>query len=352
MSKHDITQLRLTSQLLSSHTLTTCLDVVTWMGAMQAQDYAGSMWAIGARLPEGHVDDVADAFERGQIVRTWPMRGTLHIIAATDARWMLTLLTPRVLSAYGYRMRYHGITLDVYAKARKLFEKEFQSGGLRTREELYAVLERGGIATANSLGLHIIGRLALEQVICGGPRRGSQPTYAAFDAWIPSAPTKTRDEGLHDIAIRYLRGHGPAQAQDLSWWAGLSLGDARRAITLASSELESFTHKDRVFYYCPMPSVSPMPSTLLLPPFDEYVVGYKDRSDCMDLAHAPLVNPGANGMLGAVVVYHGHLVGTWKKATKKSDKPIIVTPFEQLSSSVERGIPSVVERYQAFMNHA
>ena len=351
MRKSDVATLRLRNHLISHHPLQSPAAVVSWLGAVQAQDYLGGLWAIGARLPAATEQSVLAAIDAGQIIRTWPMRGTLHFVAADDVRWMLDLLTPRVLGAYGYRMRYHGITVDIYAKASKLVGRALAGGVHLTREELYATLERGGISPAKGLGLHILGRLALEQLMCFGPRRGKQHTFVSFDAWVPKGKQLTRDEGLCELSIRYFQSHGPAQLSDFAWWSGLTMKEVKLAVEHASAKLQHVVIDDATYYLTS--AMLPKEKTeeaFLLPPFDEYVVSYKDRSAVLEAVHAERVNPGANGMLSAVVVVDGQLVGTWKRSIKKNNVAVATSPFVRFSSKDLQLIRRAQERYTAFLN--
>jgi hypothetical protein len=199
----DIAQLRLRSQQIARSAFRSPADVVGWFGAVQAQEYRESLWGVGLRTRNARQQDVEDAANRGEIVRTWPMRGTLHFVAPADVRWMLQHLTPRVVAAA--TSRYRALELDeaVFARAARVCVAVLEGGRQLARRDLYAALGAAGIRTAAGRGLHIVSHLAQRGLLCFGPRRGAQPTLALLEEWVPEAPPLTRDEALAELALRY-----------------------------------------------------------------------------------------------------------------------------------------------------
>lgn len=178
--------------------------------------------------------DIEQALADRTIIRTWPMRGTLHFVAATDVRWMLELLTPRIVANNAQRLlRQFGLDEAVFARSKDLFVRALQGGKRLARNAMYEVLEAGGVSTAGQRGLHILGRLAQAGVICFGAREGKQQTFALLDEWAPTARRMARDEALAEIARRYFTSHGPATLQDFAWWSGLTVANAQAALELA-----------------------------------------------------------------------------------------------------------------------
>jgi len=153
-------------------------DLVRWMGAVQAQDYMGSLWGVGLRLHGASEADVEASIAAGAIVRTWPMRGTLHYVPAEDARWMLRLLAPRVVAGAAGRYRQLGLDAAAFARSRTVLTRALRGGRRLTRGAAYETLARGGVSTEGERGIHILGRLAQEAVLCVGPRDGRQQTFA------------------------------------------------------------------------------------------------------------------------------------------------------------------------------
>lgn len=352
MNLSDIALLRMRNQHIGSAPLQKPEDVVRHLGAVQAQDSPGVLWAIGLRMKRANEETILDALAEGSIVRTWPMRSTLHFVAREDVRWMLDLMTPRVLSAYGHRMRFHGITTATYDKSRVLFEKALKGGKALVREELYAILEAAGIpAKRASLGLHIIGRLAHEQLLCFGPRRGKQQTLVLLDEWVPRrGKPRERDDALRELAIRYFTSHGPAQEKDLAWWSGLALKDIRAGIVRAGKALTSVEVEGATYWMAPQRAVPKVTGTaFLLPAFDEFFVAYRDRSASLEALHAHHINPGANGMLQPIIVVDGQVLGTWKRAIEKDAVQISLHFFNKPSAKVKTAVHEAGERYAHFL---
>jgi hypothetical protein len=325
---------RLHSQLLGGNPAGTAHDVVAHFGAMQAQDYLGALWAVGARMRGAVEADIERAIEQREIVRCWPMRGTLHFVAAEDVRWMLELLAPRVLKRHRPRLqREFNLDTRVLRRCHTLIERALRDENALTRPEIYALLEKAKISTDKSRGLHILSALAHERLICFGARRGKQPTFVLLNEWLPAAKPKPREEALAELAKRYFTSHGPASVADFMWWSGLTKTEANEAISLAGSMDYASTSKGNVH---------------LLPPFDEYTVAYKDRSAVMDPAFAKRVNAGG-GMINAIAVVNGIVAGNWKRELDGDHVTVTITPFRALTPRETRALEKEAVRYGTFL---
>lgn len=325
--------------------------VVSHLGAMQAQDYNGSLWGIGLRASGATETDVERAVADRKIVRTWPMRGTLHFVAAEDVRWMLRLLTPRVIA--GSARRHQELELDVSTLARceKVLTAELEGGRHLTREVLSAALERNGIPMSRERNYHVFWRLAQEQVICFGARSGKQQTFTLLDEWIPSGRSFDGEAALAEIAVRYFRSHGPATLQDFAWWSGLRAADARSAVDLAARELASETIEGRAHWFAADTASPPeSPRAHFLPGFDEFLLGYTDRSATLPVEHAPKIVPGSNGVFLPTVVIDGQTVGIWKRALRKKSGVLKITPFTKLRKADDRALAEAAERYARYLD--
>src|SRR5262250_1125569 len=134
----DIARLRLQNQRIAGATFEKPGDVVAWLGSVQAQDYLGALWAVGLRMRSAVEADIEQALANRTIIRTWPMRGTLHFVAAADIRWMLELLTPRVVANKAqHLLRQFGLDEAAFARSKELFERALQGGKQLTREAMY-----------------------------------------------------------------------------------------------------------------------------------------------------------------------------------------------------------------------
>ena len=349
MTHQDIIRLRLYNQHIAKPLDGSPAAVVSSQLAMQAQDYAGALWSVGLRLPQATQADIERAIDNRQIVRTWPMRGTLHFLAADDIRWMLALLAPRVLAATASRRRNLKLDDTVFALAQRLITAALQGGKVLTRNQLLEELEKGGITTAGQRGIHILAHLSQQAVICFGPHQEKLPTFVLLDEWIPTSKKLTRDQALAELAQRFFTGHGPATIQDLSRWAGLTLRDARAGLEAASSQLASETVDGQVYWMAPAPAAPHDPSAIyLLPGFDEYILGYKDRSLMLELEHSQKIVPGNNGVFMPTIVSDGQVIGTWKRLVKKDTVHITLLPFVKISPAQQAAAEVSASRYAAF----
>jgi len=342
-------QRRLLNQRIASGLRESPADVVAAMGAMQAQDFSAALWAIGLRTAGATRQSVEQAIAERKIVRTWPMRGTLHFVAANDVRWMLQLLTPRILA--GTARRIHALELDaaVFARCREVFLRTLQGGACVTREAMLEQLEQDGISTAGGRGYHILFRLAQEGLICFGPRSGKAHTFVLLDEWIPRSRTLDRDAALAELARRYFTSHGPATLQDFVWWSGLTAADARAGIALAKLDATPIAGTPHWGPESTAPAAPSSSPAQLLPSFDEYLLGYKDRAAVLDAAHGSKVNPGNNGVFMHTVLMRGRVCATWKQVLRKNAVTITVHPFAPFQKSDQNALLSPARRYAQFL---
>lgn len=332
MNRDTITKLRLYNQHIVHSGLKNPADVVARLGAMQAQDYPGALWSIGLRLPSATKADVDIAIAKRQIVRTWPMRGTLHFVPAEDVRWMLELMTPRVISSAAHRVRNLELNDAIFEQARHLFAKKLQGGKVLPRSGMNALLEEVGISTKGQRGIHIMWRLSQEGLLCFGPHEGKEPTFTLLSEWIPNAKSMPRDESIAKIALRYFTSHGPTTVRDFMWWTGLTSKDAKIGLEASKNQLVS-ENFDGALYWMPknQRDSSSERTAFLLPGFDEYMLGYRDRSAALDTEHGQKIVPGNNGMFLATIVINGKIEGLWKKKPLSKSMTLSALPFAKIT---------------------
>jgi hypothetical protein len=319
------------------------------MGAVQAQDYKGALWAVGLRLVGAVEADVEAAIADRTIVRTWPMRGTLHLVPAEDARWMLRLLTPRVVARSAGRHRELSLDAAVFRRSERLLARALEGGRRLARPDVYAALSRGGVSPADQRGIHILAFLAQQGLICLGPREGRQHTFALLDEWVPRSKEPSRSQALATLATRYFSSHGPATLQDFAWWTGLLVKDAQEAILAAGSRLASKTGDGRPWWSAS--AASPRrkgrtPAAVLLPQWDEFIVAYKDR----EATTGHLQGRDRLGTVGrGLIVIDGRARGGWtRKATtgRVRAEPDFWTP---VSAAERRMVDQAAQRYARFL---
>ncbi len=352
MTNLDIAHRRLHNQLISRQTFEKPSDVVQWLGAVQAQDFAGAKWALGLRIEGATDESIEQAFADGTILRTHVMRPTWHFVAPADIRWMLMLTAPRVNAANAYYYRRLELDDAIFTRSNAALVKALQGGKQLTRPELVSVLRRAGIAADDLLRFaHIIMHAELDGIICSGARRGKQFTYALLEERAPQARTLERDEALAEFARRYFTGHGPATLQDFVWWSGLSVADARAGLAMVTSQLIHEVVGGQTYWF----STSTAPAhdlsrtIYLLPNFDEYTVGYTDRSAVFDAADATKFDARGN-VLNHVIVLNGRVAGTWKRTMKKDTVNITPSLFAPLNEAETRAFAASANSYGAFLN--
>jgi hypothetical protein len=346
---------RLTQQRIAGPTHAQPADVVSWLGALQAQDYRGALWAIGLRMIGATERSVEQAIAERTIVRTWPQRGTLHFVAAQDVRWLLALLTPRVIAHSAGRYRQLELDEATFSRSKEVFARALQGGQQLTRDEMLHALAQAGIAVSASgsgqRGYHLLARAAQDALICFGVPRGKQQTFVLLDEWLPASDWRTGDEALAELTTRYFTSHGPATVQDLLHWSGLTAAEVKRGLAAAGTALTSETSEERVYWLARelLEGGSDARSLHLLPAFDEYLLGYRDRRAVLAPAHAQRIHPGNNGMFSPTLVVDGRVTGVWQRTRKKNALVIDVTPFRPLTSAETRDLGAAAERYAAFL---
>ena len=321
------------------------------MGLIQAQDYLGALWAVGLRLQSAGEADIEHALAARQLVRTWPARGTLHFVAAADLRWVLALLGPRAVRASAGRFRRLELDEAVFARSRRIITAALQGGKMLARGEIYRMLETQQVSTAGQRGIHILWRLALEGLLCFGPRQGKQHTFVLLDEWLPAAAnSRSADESLAELALRYFSSHGPAALQDFTWWSGLSGTQAREALELVKNRLVADGPGKQALWRAPSlpPAAGQAPAAVLLPAFDEYLVGYKERSAVLDPRQVKQINAGG-GMLNPVIVIDGQVAGTWKRTLRKQSVSITPAWFDPPGEAGLDAFQAAARRYAAFL---
>lgn len=312
------------TNLLLTRTGQSPAQVADWFGALQAQDNASGKWSIGVRTGQTEAE-VDQAFARAEILRTWPMRGTIHIVDARNARWLLDLTGVRAFSGVQKRWEYLGLDRETAFRAADVLREALAAGPL-TRSECRAALEASGIRT-DKVAYHLLWHTSQLGISCIGPNRGSEQTFALLDQWAPEQTTPT--DPLAELARRYFQSHGPTTVKDFQGWTGLPVKACREGIAAAGLE------QDGDLYFSDRP-VDPLPEALLLPGFDEYLLGFKDRSLFMRPADMAFVVPGGNGMFRATAVYRGQVVGTWLRKVLTRKVVVTITPLRTVSAAVRR----------------
>ncbi|MCI0708879.1 MAG: winged helix DNA-binding domain-containing protein [Chloroflexi bacterium] len=349
----NIATQRLQNQQIEYPRLKNPAEILSWMGAIQGQDYPGAKWSIGLRLPGSTDAQIEQAVADKQIARTWLMRGTLHLVASADISWMVELLAPRIIAISQPRYRELELDEQTFLQSNDVLVKALEGGQQRSRKDLFVVLEQHGISTKGQRGVHILHRASLDGLIFqGGMQSNNNPYFMRFDEALPDVKSMPRDAALAELARRYFTSRGPATLQDFLWWSGLLVGDARAGLEAVKSDLLEETIAGISYWRSANAMVAQSPGSpcVYIPPgFDEYLLGYKDRDAVLGPQHALKVCPGKNGIFFPTIVIDGRVVGVWKRTIKKDKVVIDPQPFTSLTEVEETAFIAAAQRFGEYL---
>lgn len=347
--RREVGRLRLAAQRLVGEGFDGAADAVRHMAAMQGQDLPGAMTSVALRTRSRSRTGVIDAMNAGEVVRTWPMRGTLHLVPAEDLHWILSLTGERMLRATARNRELRGVDDALLGRARDATLGALGGGRSLSREEMLDLWQREGVirddAERGYVGYRLLFTLAVEGTVCFGPYADGRQRIVAAGEWLPSGAQPEPDEALAQWVLRYFRSHGPATVRDFAWWTKLPLNAIRAALGEVAGRLESWTVGDDEYLMAPeTPDLRAAAGrgadgVLLLPGFDEFLLGYGTRAAALPDEHADKVVPGGNGMFRGTVVSGGRVVGTWRRKGSGAAVRIDAEPFTAFTKTVEAALP-------------
>ena len=328
------------------------------MLATQAQEFWGGRLALAARTRGAPtLRDVDAAFNRGEIVRSWTMRGTIHIIPARDLAWVLSVTGQRQLDKAARVHRGEGIDAAEVVRAERAARAALRGGHGLARKDIFAVFEAAGISTAGQRGYHLLYALSTRLVLCQGPvvSRTSGPSreqlWVLFEEWITDAASPA--DPLAEYFVRYIASHGPAGARDFAWWSGLPLGMSRAAAEAASDRLQIVDDDPEPQYVVAGSAPRRIPTAaevVALPPFEEYYLSYVDRTVPCAPEFLRAIGPAMNGIVRPILVARGEVVGVWTHSVavgRHTDDPIPELFSPDAATDAEIG--AALDRYRDFI---
>jgi hypothetical protein len=365
----QVRQARIRAQLLTGRRPRSVAEVVRTLGGLQAQDTPASRLAIRPRSTGLDADAVRRACNQDRsVVRTWAMRGTLHLVAAEDAGWLVGLLGPGFAAAGRRRRLQLGLDDRLLGRALEALPAVL-AGGPLSRADLVRALAAKGVKVDpdGQAPAHLVGFAALTGLVCRGPDLdGDEASYVLLDDWVgkgrggqggrrgPEPRALDGEDALAELARRYLAGHGPAAPEDLAAWSGLAVGRARQVFDLVAGELAEVELDDRRLWApksarpprTPAPADGPV--VRLLGRFDDYLLGWRGRDLILDPRHAPRIQAGG-GWIHPAVVVDGRVAGTWRSRRAGGRLEVAVEPFGRLPAGARPALEAEAADLSRFL---
>lgn len=350
MKDADIIRQRLKNQGIVESTFQNPAEVVQWMVAMQAQEFAMAKWAIGLRLAGCDDEKIEKSFNEGSILRTHLLRPTWHFVTAPDIRWLLELTAPHINAASAYYHRKSGLDKKTFTRSNDIFAKALEGEKHLTREELQAALEKEKIIASGIKLAYVMMVAELDGVICSGSRRGKQFTYALLDDRIPAEKKITRDEALVNLTQRFFASRGPATIQDLSYWSGLTIKELRPAILSLPSnfEREIVDGREYIFQERDYADKKKSSATFLMPDYDEYGMSYKNRDELYNKKNISFQGKKSATVFNHVIVVDGVYGGAWQRKTKGNKVVVEIRTSKGISEAKQKAVDIAKKKYMKF----
>ena len=347
----DIPSYRLYNQRLSTTTFTTPTEVVSWLGAVQAQDYAGAKWALAQRMTDTTDAALDRAFADGSILRTHLLRPTWHFVTPGDIRWLLKLTGPRVQAGNAFMYRRTEMDTAIIKKSYAVLEKALRDGKQLTRAELGAAFEKAGIVAEGQRLSYFMMSAELDGIIVSGARRGKQFTYTLLEERVPPVKALSREESLAELVKRYFLTRGPATLQDFTWWSGLTMADAKNGIEMVKSGFirEMIDGQEYWFSDVKPPKNKRDPQTFLLPNYDEYFIGFKDRSAIGKIARQANIAADDPTLIAHVIILNGQIVGGWRRTLNKAEAFVETSLITKLGKAEKQAIADAADCFGKFL---
>lgn len=347
MKDHHLASLRLYNQRINNTTFNKPGDIVKYMVAMQAQDYAGAKWAIGLRMQKSEEKEIEQAIIDGKILRTHLLRPTWHFVLPEDIRWLLTLTAPRIHVINNSFYKKFELTDAFFIKTNDLLAKALTENRYLARPDILELFKRSGIATDDIRFTILLMRAELDQVICNGPRVGKQFSYALLDNCAPITPVLTHEEALTKLASGYFNSRGPATVHDFANWSGLTITDATIGLENVKSGLINEVIDNKTFWMPDNSSIIiPKPKAYLLPTYDEFAIAYKHRDE---LVNPKYLEQAGHVVFDAAIVVDDQIVGTWRRTITKKAVDVQLNLFGKLNKSQAQAVEIATKRYQKFL---
>ncbi len=346
MTFTEIARYRLIHQQLAGSRIQSAAEMVEWFGAIQGQEYGPTKWGLGLRLPHLTDCEIENELSEGKILRTHLLRPTWHFVSAADIRWLLRLTAPRVHKVNAFLYRQLELDQKVLNRCNEIIAEALQGGKQLTREAINEELKKNNVLAGGNRLSYIMMNAELEGVICSGPRQGNQFTYALLEERAKNGKSLENDEALAELSKRYFNSRGPATVKDFATWSGLTITDCKKGIEMNKPLLQKEIVEQQEYFFSPDDAylqVKKPDKIHLLPVYDEFIMGYKDRSAIMTLKNDAPFRYDSMALAG------GQVIGTWKRTISKSAIDMEADFFKPLNKSQSMAFTEAVVRFSEFM---
>ena len=262
------------------------------------------------------------------------------------------LIAPRIIASNANLLKTNfKLDNNEFKRIKKVIVSALEGGQSLTRNKIYNQLEKADISTSGVRGLHILHRLALEGLICFGVREGKQQTFVLLDEWIPNIESMDKDKALGELALRYFTSHGPATIQDFRWWSGLTDTDARNALDMIKSQLLSEDIDNKTYWFQSFKDTedSKYHVSQLLPNFDEYFIGYKDRNNLINGIYTKESNIN-DFIFNSNIIIDGEIVGAWKRTFREGKVIITLNYYKSMNYEENLAVKNAAKVYGKFLD--
>lgn len=345
MTLQDIARIRLQNQQLAGTQMKSAVEVIEWLGAMQGQEYGQTKWGLGLRCPNLSDNDIENELNEGKILRTHLLRPTWHFVSAKDICWLLELTAPRVHTANAYMYRQLALDDKIFNRCNDILIKILEGGNQLTRDDINEEFRKDKIIAKGHRLSYIMMNAELEGIICSGERQGNQFTYALLDERVKYKKTLEKDEAFAELTTRYFNSRNPATVKDFSTWSGLTLADCKKGIEMIKPLLQKEVIEKQEYFFNQNIFLSDKQADkmYLLPVYDEFIMGYKNRNAIMTLHN------NASFRYDCMVVFDGQVIGTWKRTIVKNAIDIEFDFFKPLNKHQSKACDEAVNHFSEFM---
>jgi hypothetical protein len=346
----EIAKYRLLNQQIAETKLKSAVNIIQWFGAVQAQEFAQAKWGLGLRLPHIKDDDIERGFAEGKIIRTHLLRPTWHFVASQDIRWLLTLTAPRVNTANAYMYRQLELDSKVFNRCNDILIETLCGGKQLTRDTINEEFQKSKIIAKGHRLSYIMMYAELAGIICSGARQGNQFTYTLLDERICATNSLTKDESLAELTKRYFLSRGPATIKDFSTWSGLTLTNCKKGIKMVKSLFNSEVVENQEYFFPSAISLDKkqFQKIYILPVYDEFIMGYKDRSAITVFKNNS--KPTSASHYDSMIIFEGQIIGTWKRTIAKKSIDMEFELFKRLNKNQIKAFDRAVHRFGEFSN--